>query len=73
MENKIKRVTNFYKVKEDAEKQIKKIDKERANHYKHYTGEEWGKTSNYDLCLNSDALGIETAVDLICSLYIKEN
>ena len=72
IDDKIKRVTSFYNInKEDAEKEIKKIDKERANHYKYYTGEEWGKSSNYDICINSDSLGIESSVDLICSLYKK--
>ena len=70
MKDKIKRVTTFYNIrKEDAEKEIKRIDKERANHYKHYTGEEWGRSSDYDICINSDSLGIDSAVNLICSLY----
>ena len=42
MEDKIKRATKFYGLnKEKAEKEIKNIDKQRANHYKYYTEREW--------------------------------
>ncbi|MCI9274672.1 MAG: MATE family efflux transporter, partial [Clostridia bacterium] len=41
-ENKIKRATEIYGLdKKNAEKEITKINKLRANHYKHYTGNEW--------------------------------
>ena len=69
MENKIKRATEFYKLdKEKAEKEIKKINKLRANHYKYYTDQEWDNHSNYDICINSDELGVEKAADLICDM-----
>jgi len=54
--------------KDKAEKEIKKIDKQRANHYKYYTGRDWKDYSNYDICINSDALGVEKSADLICDL-----
>lgn len=69
IESKIKRATEIYKLdKENAEKEIRKINKLRANHYKHYTEKEWGNSSNYDICINSDALGIEKTTDLICNM-----
>ena len=68
-EGKIKRATKFYGMNEEkAEKEIKKIDKQRANHYKYYTGRDWKDYSNYDICINSDALGVEKSADLICDL-----
>lgn len=72
MENKIKRVTEIYGVnKSSAEKQIKKINKLRANHYKHYTEKDWNDSENYDICINSDYLGVEKSADLICNI-VKE-
>ena len=69
MEKKIKRATEFYGFKKDkAEKQIKKINKLRANHYKYYTEQEWNKHENYDICINSDELGVEKSAELICNL-----
>ena len=72
MEDKIKRATNIYGFdKSKAEKEIKRIDKLRANHYKYYTEKEWSEHSNYDICINSDVLGVEKSANLICEL-VKE-
>lgn len=69
LEDKIKRVVKYYNIKEkDAEKHIKQINKQRANHYKHYTGKEWGKLENYDICINSDYLGVEESANLIFNM-----
>lgn len=73
MENKIKRATEFYGMnKEKAEKEIVRINKLRANHYKYYTEREWKDPSNYNICINSDAVGIENAVELICNVVNME-
>ena len=69
MEDKVKRATEIYgfdKIK--AEKEIKRIDKLRSNHYKHYTEKEWKDYSNYDICINSDKLGVEKSAELICNM-----
>ena len=66
MEEKSKRATKFYGLnKEKAEKEIKNIDKQRANHYKYYTEREWKEYSNYDICINSDTFGVEKSADII--------
>lgn len=73
MENKIKRATEFYGMnKEKAEKEIARINKLRANHYKYYTEREWKDPSNYNICINSDAVGIDNAVELICNMVKME-
>lgn len=72
MNSKVKRAVEQYGINlKDAEKEIKNIDKQRSNHYKHYTGQKWGETTNYDLCLNSDALGVENAAEIICNIVLK--
>lgn len=69
MKDKIKRATEIYGFdKTKAEKEIKRIDKLRANHYKYYTEKEWNNYANYDMCINSDALGVEKTADLICEM-----
>lgn len=69
MKEKIERATKFYGyTKEKAEKEIKRIDKLRANHYKYYTEKEWASPSNYDICINSDTFGVEKTADLICEM-----
>ena len=72
IKDKVKRATEFYGFdKQKAEKEIIRIDKLRANHYKYYTEKEWKNPSNYDICINSDTLGVEKTADLICEI-IKE-
>ena len=71
-EGKINRATNIYGIdKNKAEKEINKINKLRANHYKYYTEKEWRDPSNYDICINSDSVGVEEAAELICNM-VKE-
>ena len=36
-----------------AEKHVRKIDRERTEFYKYYTGLDWNDMQNYDLCINS--------------------
>ena len=73
MEDKIKRATEFYGMdKSKAEKEITRIDKLRANHYKYYTERDWKNPLNYDICVNSDAFGVEKVADLICEMVMEK-
>ena len=72
MKNKIDRAVKYYGMdKKKAEKEIIRIDKLRENHYKYYTDKKWKDFSNYDICINSDVLGVEKTADLICDI-VKE-
>ena len=74
MEDKIKRATEFYGFdKVNAEKEIKRIDKLRANHYKYYTEKDWRNPLNYDICINSDTFGVEKSADMVCDLVAQKN
>lgn len=74
MENKVKRATTYYHLNNvNAKKEISRINKLRANHYKYYTEKDWNDPSNYDICINSDSLGVENCVDLICKIYNEKN
>ena len=48
-----------------AEHIITKTDKNRANYYSFYSGQKWGMTENYDLCIDTSKLSEENIVDLI--------
>lgn len=39
--------------------QIRRMDKQRKSYYNYYTGRNWGKPCNYELCINSSVRGIE--------------
>lgn len=49
----------------EIEKFIRATDKHRAEYYRYYTGREWNDARNYDLCLNSSAIGKERCVAVI--------
>lgn len=53
-----------------AEHIITKTDKNRANYYSFYSGQKWGMTENYDLCIDTSKLTEENIVDLVAE-YIR--
>ncbi len=58
---------------EKAEAQLNKIDKTRANYYHYYSGEKWGNSFNYKLCIDSGMLGIEGSVAVIKAFIEQRN
>ena len=73
MSIKIKRAIIHYNLNEkNAKKEIEKIDKERARHYKYYTNQEWGNLNNYDIALNSDYLGVEKTAQIIQEMIFSK-
>ena len=66
MPEKIQRIMGLYNVEEkEAVKMIADIDKRRMTNYNFYTGQKWGKASNYTLCLNSSQLGYNRCEEII--------
>ena len=54
----------------EAEKVIKQTDKARQAYYNFFTGERWGDVMNYDLAVNTAAIGIPGVVELVTE-YLK--
>lgn len=72
LDNKIKRCTKYYGLsKDEAIKNIKKVDKDRAKHYEYYTNRKWKDFTNYDLAINVDKLGIGGTVKAIKNVLNK--
>lgn len=73
MEERIKVISNRMQVKpEKAKDMIIKADKQRSSYYNYYTTKKWGATGSYDICINSDLLGIDGTVDLIIDILNKK-
>ncbi|MBR5931775.1 MAG: cytidylate kinase-like family protein [Lachnospiraceae bacterium] len=53
----------------DMEKQIRRIDKERANYYTNYTLRKWGAKENYDICFNTSNMVIKDMIPYIARLF----
>ena len=67
---KIQRITRLYNVGEqEAVKMMADTDKRRMANYNFYTEQNWGKASNYTLCLNSSEIGYDKceAIIIECS------
>ena len=50
--------------------QLKATDDKRASYYRYFTGKDFGSAENYDICLNSSALGIEECVRILKDHYL---
>ena len=63
------RIVRLYGESEKSpEVRLQEKDKRRRVNYQHYTGRTWGTAQNYDICLNSSAIGIDECVDIIVAL-----
>ena len=66
MPEKIQRITDLYNVeKQKAVKMMENTDKRRKTNYNFYIDQNWGKASNYTLCLNSSQLGYDRCEKII--------
>lgn len=50
---------------QESAQKIKKADKERSAYYNQHLGQEWGAASTYDLCVDTEKLGVQGAAQLI--------
>lgn len=68
-DDRIAYLKELYKVDQAKAKDIMvKTDKKRASYYNYYSSKKWGDSRSYDLCINSSAVGIEGAVEMILEL-----
>jgi cytidylate kinase len=54
-----------------ATRLVRRTDKARKAYYKNYTGQDWNHPELYHLVLNSNRLGQDACIDLICDVYNK--
>lgn len=50
---------------DDAEDEVIKKDKRRANYYNYHSDTKWGAVDNYDISINTTDLGTEKAAEVI--------
>ena len=66
LECRVKRITKLYDLTDkQAKDKILKSDKQRKTYYSYYSNRDWGKMSNYDLCINSGKIGVEESAEMI--------
>ncbi len=63
------RIVRLYGESEKSpQARLNEKDKRRKVNYQHYTGRSWGSAYNYDICLDSSKLGIETCTEILVNL-----
>lgn len=68
----IERIMRQFDLDENqAKTQMQNTDKSRAQHYKHFTGRDYGKQEYYHLGVDSGMLGTEGSVDVIIGTIVK--
>ena len=66
MDYRVERIKELgYYEPKDVKKNIKRIDRERRDYHRYYTGRDWENVENYDLMLNTARLGTEGAVEAV--------
>lgn len=55
--------------RQNAETEIRRINRNRIHHYEYYTGRKWGEPHHYNLMLNTGTIGLQTACQLIKGVY----
>ncbi len=55
--------------KHEAVIHTKKTDKRRSDYYHYFTKRDWTNTKNYEIILNSQALGFQNCTKLLCDCY----
>lgn len=74
MKSRAERIVARYGQNEKSpEKRLTEKDQKRKVYYKNYTGRVWGQAQNYDLCLNSGVLGVETCAELIAQIASQKD
>jgi len=53
------------------EKNIRRMDRERGEYYKYYTGRDWGDRDLYDLMMDTSGLNVEGAADVLIE-YVRK-
>ena len=60
------RIVKLYgETEQTPEKRLAEKDGKRRVNYEHFTGRTWGAAENYDISLNSEAIGEDACVDLL--------
>lgn len=66
-------IHNYHEADEIALEDIKKTDKKREQYYNYYSKQKFGDAANYNICLDSSALGIDECVRILKNIYTFKN
>lgn len=62
-------ITQYGISSENAETEIRRVNRNRIHHYEYYTGRKWGNPHQYQLMINTGSIGLDTACRLVKDVY----
>ena len=72
MENKIERISKLHSInRNEAEAFIRRNNKKRKYYHNTHSDVKWGDSRNYDLCINSCRLGLESTFSVLLDYIDK--
>ena len=73
MPARIRRMMELEHAEDEAEmeRRIREIDRKRKDYYQYYTGAQWGRAQNYNLCVESGLVGVDGCLRAVLS-YLGE-
>ncbi|MCU6746646.1 MULTISPECIES: cytidylate kinase-like family protein [Lachnospiraceae] len=70
LEERIKTIMERASVDEkEAAYLIKKIDKQRRYYYNSYTDRRWEDMEQYDICMDTVKMSVDSILDILCAVY----
>lgn len=70
VESAVNRCVEEYGIaRENAEAEIRRVNRNRVHHYEYYTGMKWGEPHHYNLMLNTGTIDLRTACQLVKGVY----
>ena len=73
MPARIRRMMELEHAEDEAEmeRRIREIDRKRKDYYQYYTGAQWGRAQNYNLCVESGLVGVDGCLRAVLT-YLGE-
>ena len=69
--SRIKRIMDKHGISESKAKSlVEETDARRRSYHDYYSGENWGYSGHYDLCLDEAKLGVDGVVEMVAA-YMK--
>lgn len=62
----------LFQLESDVIRKVVKQDRRRVVYQEYHTGHAWGSRDDYDLCMDTGKIGVETAAELIAVYYQKK-
>lgn len=73
IDSRMHRIVHIYQeADEKVLDHIQRTDKKREQYYNFYSGQKFGDATNYDICMDSSAIGIDKCIEILKDIYCSK-